>query len=37
MLLIYNSARLRDPEALEKLSGWQEVGGRRFEVNVVLA
>lgn len=34
---IYNSADLRDPEALEKLSATQEVNGRRFEVKVVLA
>jgi len=35
--LIYNSADLRDAEALEKLSAHQEVNGRRFDVRVVLA
>lgn len=35
--LVFNSADLRDAEALEKLSGEQEVGGRRFAVKVVLA
>lgn len=35
--LIYNSDDLRDPEAFEKLSGSQEIGGRRFAVQVVLA
>lgn len=35
--LIYNSADLRDPEAFEKLSSTQEVGGKRFAVKVVLA
>lgn len=34
---IYNSADLRDPEALEKLSTTQDVNGRRFVVKVVLA
>jgi hypothetical protein len=36
LLLIYNSADLRDAEALEKLSGAQQVNDRRFEVKVVL-
>jgi len=35
--LIYNSADLRDPEAFEKLSSTQEVGGKKFAVKVVLA
>ncbi len=35
--LIYNSGDLREPEAFEKLNGFQEVGGRRFEVKIVLA
>jgi hypothetical protein len=35
--LIYNSADLRDPEAFEKLTAAQEIGGKRFNVRVVLA
>lgn len=35
--VVYNSADLRDPEALEKLSAEQEIGGKRFSVKVVLA
>jgi hypothetical protein len=35
--LIYNSADLRDAEAFEKLSSAQEIGGKRFDVKVVLA
>jgi hypothetical protein len=35
--LIYNSADLRDAEAFEKLSSSQEIGGKRFDVKVVLA
>lgn len=35
--LVYNSADLRDAEALEKLSATQEVNGRRFQTIVVLA
>lgn len=35
--LIYNSADLRDAEAFEKLSGEQEINGKRFRVKVVLA
>jgi hypothetical protein len=35
--LIYNSADLRDAEAFEKLSSTQEIGGKKFEVKVVLA
>lgn len=35
--LIYNSADLRDAEAFEKLSSSQEIGGRRFDVKVILA
>ncbi len=35
--LIYNSADLRDGEAFEKLSSTQEIGGKRFDVKVVLA
>ncbi len=37
IFLIYNSADLRDAEALEKLGGPQEVNGRRFAVRVILA
>jgi hypothetical protein len=37
LMLIYNSKGLRDAEAFEKLSSTQEVGGRRFEVEVILA
>jgi hypothetical protein len=35
--LIFNSSDLRDPEALEKLGGSQEINARRFEVKIVLA
>lgn len=35
--LIYNSADLRDPEALERLSGEKEIDEKRFDVRVVLA
>jgi len=35
--LVYNSDDLRDPEAFEKLSSTQEIGGKRFNVRVVLA
>lgn len=35
--LVYNSAGLRDAEALEKLSTTQEVNSRRFQTIVVLA
>ena len=35
--LIYNADDLRDPEAFEKLSATQEIGGKRFNVRVVLA
>ncbi|MBE9109311.1 hypothetical protein IQ273_07770 [Nodosilinea sp. LEGE 07298] len=34
--VIYNSADLRDPEALEKLSSETEINGKRFAVKVVL-
>jgi hypothetical protein len=34
--VIYNSADLRDPEALEKLSGDSEINGKRFQVRVIL-
>lgn len=37
LLLIYNSSDLRDAEALERLGGQQEVGGRRFEAKIILA
>jgi hypothetical protein len=37
ILLIYNSADLRDAEAFEKLSGTQEISGKRFEASLVLA
>ncbi len=36
IFMIYNSADLKDPEAFERLSGDQEVNGRRFKVKVVL-
>ena len=36
-LIIYNSACLRDAEALERFSGPKEVNGCRFEVKVILA
>lgn len=35
--LIYNSDVLRDPEAFEKLTATQEIGGKRFNVRFVLA
>jgi hypothetical protein len=35
--VVYNSADLRDPEALEKLSGPKTIDGRTFNVVVVLA
>jgi hypothetical protein len=35
--LIYNSGDLRDPEAFEELTATQEIGGKRFNVRVVLA
>lgn len=35
--LVFNSADLRDSEALEKLSSRQEINGRKFDVKVVLA
>lgn len=34
--VVYNSADLRDAEALERLSGQHEVQGRRFAVRIVL-
>ena len=34
---VYNSGDLRDPEALERLSGDREVEGKRFRVFVILA
>lgn len=37
MYLIYNSSDLRDAEAFEKLTSFQEIGGKRFDVRVVLA
>lgn len=37
IFLIYNSGDLRDPEALLKLEGIHEVGGRRFQVRIVLS
>lgn len=36
LYLIYNSSDLVDPEALEKLSGEQEINGKRFIVEVIL-
>ena len=35
--LIYNSSDLRDPEALEKLSGRKELSGRVFASHIILA
>lgn len=35
--LVYNSDDLADPEALEKLSGPQEISGKRFESKIVLS
>ncbi len=35
--LVVNARDLRDPEALEKLSGTHEVAGKRYETHVVLA
>lgn len=37
IFLIYNSSDLRDPDEFEKLGGRQEVAGRPFNVEVVLA
>jgi hypothetical protein len=37
VFVIYNSSNLRDPEALGKLGGKQDVDGKRFEVRMVLA
>jgi hypothetical protein len=37
LFVIYNSADLRDAEALEKLSAEHEINGRRFKLTVVLA
>lgn len=36
-ILIYNSADLRDAEAFEKLSSDQEINGKRFNVQIILA
>jgi len=36
IFLIYNSSKLRDPEAFERLSGIQERNGKRFDVRIVL-
>lgn len=35
--LVYNSAGLKDPEGLEKLSGMKEINGKRFDTRIVLA
>ena len=35
--LIYNSADLRDAEAFERLASTQEIGGKRFDVRIILA
>lgn len=37
IFLIYNSGDLRDPDEFSKLGGMQEVAGRRFNVEIVLA
>lgn len=37
IFVIYNSVDLRDPEAFEKMSGPNELDGRRFTVRIVLA
>jgi hypothetical protein len=35
--LIYNAGDLRDPEAIEKLSGPKEINGMKYDVKVILA
>lgn len=37
VLVVYNSADLRDAEALERLAGKHEINGRQFEAQIVLA
>jgi hypothetical protein len=37
IFLIYNSSDLRDPDEFIKLGGIQEIAGRRFNVEIVLA
>jgi hypothetical protein len=37
IFLIYNSSDLRDPDEFIKLGGMQEIAGRRFNVEIVLA
>lgn len=37
LYVIYNSGDLRDPEALEKLSGPRATNGKEFDVKIVLA
>lgn len=36
LFVIYNSGDLRDPEALEKLSGIKEINGKRFNTIIIL-
>jgi hypothetical protein len=37
LFMVFNASDLRDPEALERLSGPQEVGGKKFTAKVILA
>lgn len=37
LFVIFNASDLRDPEALERLGGQQEVGGCRFTTKIILA
>ena len=37
LFVVFNASDLRDPEALERLSGPQAVGGKKFMAKVILA
>ena len=37
LYVIYNADDLRDPEALEKLSGPKQINGMEFDVKIILA
>jgi len=37
LYVIYNADDLRDPEALEKLSGLKNINGKQFDVKIILA
>ena len=37
IFLVYNSDDLRDPEALEKLSGPKQIGEKKFDARIILA